>query len=584
MNWHLKTTGWTGYTWDTKMYPNHTELLDWLHSQDIFTAANLHDASGVSHLEQRSVAMIAALCNRTTVRASGDVPNHVTNQMYMTALHDQILAPLALEGLDFWWTDWQQQLLGWAPGPPDALAVGSTDMATPVNPTMLFNHYRTFNPQPLHPSIMAKIRPKAILRGATHSRFGGLGGHRYPTQFGGDVTQSWSSLDFFPYHVSTAANVLVSYWAEEIMNGQGSVVNQQLFTRVIQFGAWSPVFTTWGNKNNPNNLWTDHDFPPPYRNASQLALAHRAMTLPYRYTLAHEATSTGLSPTRPMYYDWPWEPSAYDTNASGRQFMLGESMLVAPVTSALSCGSGPTQASPKLPNCSSGVATTRLWLPDASENWLPAFNNSPALPHSAGAGVVNVSSNLSQVPVYVRRGAVLPTLPYATAIKHGSASRAFDPLTWVVYGPTSGGGSGYALEDDGLTTENETVRLHMHYTLTGEGRLNVTYGGTGTYFGAPATRRHSIMVVQPTSACGHDDDEESTLSANVGLVVLGANGSRLTQLADCANAIRSGLVKEQRGQPSGWCVDETNGNLFIVLPRLGATKIASASVYGLCER
>ena len=45
MNWHLKTTGWTGYTWDTKMYPNHTDLLDWLHGQDIFTAANLHDAS-----------------------------------------------------------------------------------------------------------------------------------------------------------------------------------------------------------------------------------------------------------------------------------------------------------------------------------------------------------------------------------------------------------------------------------------------------------------------------------------------------------------------------------------------------------
>lgn len=38
---------------------------------------------------------------------------------------------------------------------------------------------------------------------------------RYPTQFGGDVTQSWESLDFFPYHVSTAANVLVSYCAFE---------------------------------------------------------------------------------------------------------------------------------------------------------------------------------------------------------------------------------------------------------------------------------------------------------------------------------------------------------------------------------
>ena len=99
MNWHLKTTGWTGYTWDTKMYPNHTDLLDWLHGQDIFTAANLHDAAGISHLEQRSATMVTAVGNQTTVTATRDVPNHVTNQAYMTALHDEILAPLALEGL-----------------------------------------------------------------------------------------------------------------------------------------------------------------------------------------------------------------------------------------------------------------------------------------------------------------------------------------------------------------------------------------------------------------------------------------------------------------------------------------------------
>ena len=45
MNWHLKTTGWTGYSWDTKMYPNHQQLLDWLHSKDIYTAVSDSQAS-----------------------------------------------------------------------------------------------------------------------------------------------------------------------------------------------------------------------------------------------------------------------------------------------------------------------------------------------------------------------------------------------------------------------------------------------------------------------------------------------------------------------------------------------------------
>jgi alpha-glucosidase (family GH31 glycosyl hydrolase) len=182
MNWHLKTTGWTGYSWDETMYPNHTGLLDWIHGQGIFTAANLHDAAGVSPLEKQFDAMRTAMGLPPKAER---IPFHVSSHNYTRALHDQVLAPLALEGLDFWWTDWQQQL------GQSGVDVGSTDMGTPVNPTMLFNHYRFFNPQPLSPvAAEGKLRPGAALRGATHSRFGGLGGHRYTTQFGGDVVQS----------------------------------------------------------------------------------------------------------------------------------------------------------------------------------------------------------------------------------------------------------------------------------------------------------------------------------------------------------------------------------------------------------
>lgn len=110
------------------------------------------------------------------------------------------------------------------------MAIGTTDM-TGLNPTMILNHYRFSN----------FSQPGSTLRGAQHSRFGGLGGHRYPTQFGGDVVQSWESLSFFAYHVSTSANVGVGYWAEEIMSGGGP--DHERYARVIQFGAWSPIFT-----------------------------------------------------------------------------------------------------------------------------------------------------------------------------------------------------------------------------------------------------------------------------------------------------------------------------------------------------
>ena len=36
------------------------------------------------------------------------VPFHITNQSFADALHELVLAPLAEQGVDFWWTDWQQ--------------------------------------------------------------------------------------------------------------------------------------------------------------------------------------------------------------------------------------------------------------------------------------------------------------------------------------------------------------------------------------------------------------------------------------------------------------------------------------------
>ena len=38
MNWHLKSTGWTGYTWDSQWYPNHTGLLE---SRNLFQIYHL---------------------------------------------------------------------------------------------------------------------------------------------------------------------------------------------------------------------------------------------------------------------------------------------------------------------------------------------------------------------------------------------------------------------------------------------------------------------------------------------------------------------------------------------------------------
>lgn len=69
--------------------------------------------------------------------------------------------------------------------------------------------------------------------------------------FGGDVIQSWESLAYMIYFTQTASNVLFGWWGQEIMQR----ADPELFTRVIQFGAMSPIYTNWGNNGSDDNLW-----------------------------------------------------------------------------------------------------------------------------------------------------------------------------------------------------------------------------------------------------------------------------------------------------------------------------------------
>lgn len=150
MNWHLKPQ-WTGWTWDPVQYPAHKDLLAWLHDRALATGANLHDAQGVMWMEAQYAAMARA--NGIDPTTSDAVPFNIANKTYSDTLHDIVLAPLAEEGLDFWWTDFQQGL----PGVADV---------TGLTPTWLLNHVRFMG------------NSSSSRRGLIHSRFGGMGSHR----------------------------------------------------------------------------------------------------------------------------------------------------------------------------------------------------------------------------------------------------------------------------------------------------------------------------------------------------------------------------------------------------------------------
>ena len=69
--------------------------------------------------------------------------------------------------------------------------------------------------------------------------WGGLGNHRYQIGFSGDTVSVWPSLAFQPWFTSTAANVGYAYWSHDIGGHMPGAVDPELFTRWVQFGAFS---------------------------------------------------------------------------------------------------------------------------------------------------------------------------------------------------------------------------------------------------------------------------------------------------------------------------------------------------------
>lgn len=157
----------------------------------------------------------------------------------------------------------------------------------------MLNHYRFYN-----------CTPAPGFRGTHHSRYSGRGDHRHTSAFGGDVQQTWESLQFMIDFTKTAANAPLCWWGHEMMRSGPKVSdNAELFTRTNQFGAWSPIFTSWGNIYE-NNLWWD--MPEPFASATRESLKDRQQLLPYRYSAAASSHATGLCSHRGMHVSAPY--------------------------------------------------------------------------------------------------------------------------------------------------------------------------------------------------------------------------------------------------------------------------------------
>ncbi|WP_278815966.1 glycoside hydrolase family 31 protein [Leyella stercorea] len=451
MDWHYAEPsrgGWTGYSWNRRLFPSPKGFLQWAKQQNLQTTLNLHPADGIKPDEDCYPAMAQWMGMNPDEKKA--IEWTASDKHFMQGWYEKVLHPMEKDGVDFWWLDWQQ----WG-----------NDKQFPNLSNTWWINYTTF-------TDMERNRDT---RPMLYHRWGGLGNHRYQIGFSGDAIISWKSLDFQPYFNSTASNVLYGYWSHDMGGHMGAhSIDPEMYIRWMQFGAFSPILRTHSTKDAGLNKepWV---FADRERDILHDIIRQRYQFAPYIYSMARRTYDDALPLCRPMYYDYPESEEAY---ANRNEYMFGDNVLVYPITSPMH----------------DGISTQQVWLP-AGCDWYELSSGTLL----RGGQTVQRKFQLDEYPVYVKASSVLPEYG-----KVENLSSTSEPITVAVY-PGKGDSSFTLYEDNG----NDKHYAHEYATtlLTkrtlNDSTIAVTIGARkGTYKDMPANRHYTLKLVAsavPTS-------------------------------------------------------------------------------------
>ena len=292
-------------------------FLKHIHEEGLKATLNMHPASGVQPWEDAYPAMAQAMGIDPATKTVCALRHH------QQEIRHQLYGPAASSAGEAGYRFLVARL---AAGRPTPKLPG-------VNPTWWLNY--------VHFTDQAREGKRPLL----FHRWGGLGNHRYQIGFSGDTISVWDSLAFQPWFTATAANVGYAYWSHDIGGHMPGVVEPELYTRWMQFGAFSPILRTHTTKNPDaeRRIWA---YPEPYSGIMRDVYHLRYALLPYIYTEARRTYDTGVAFLHPLYYDWPEANEAY-TNKN--EYVFGDRMIVSPVVAP---GDKIT-----------GLASESVWLP-----------------------------------------------------------------------------------------------------------------------------------------------------------------------------------------------------------------------------
>lgn len=388
--------GWTGYSWNTELFPDHKEFLTFLKRNGFRVTMNLHPASGCKFYEDAYSDFCDFLHMDKNKREQIDFD--ITDEKFIEGYFRFLHHPHEEEGVDFWWIDWQQ---------------GKKTSVKGLDPLWALNHYHSIDI-----SRDGKKRPLIL------SRFAGAGSQRYPLGFSGDTVQTWDSLDFQPYFTLTASNIAYSWWSHDIGGHCRGYRDDDLYLRWLQFGVFSPINRLHSTSNEfmGKEPWMYSKFT---ENCASQWLRFRHRLIPYIYSMNRKTAVEGRCLIEPMYYSYPKDPRAYEVK---NEYFFGTELVVCPITQKC--------------NANTGLAGTKAFIPRGR------FTDIFTGRIYSGNTVTELFRDMSSIPVLAKEGAIIPLN------MNGETNDVSNPKSLEIL--ISKGNNKFTLyEDDGVTNDFE---------------------------------------------------------------------------------------------------------------------------------
>ncbi|MCM1370777.1 MAG: DUF5110 domain-containing protein [Clostridium sp.] len=292
--WHINNKQNSGFTFNKEKFPEPKSIINYLHNMGIRLGLSVNPIDGFYPTEDNYEEL-----KKYLQEEKGKIPFNALDSRCIDVYLKLIIHKLDNYGVDFYWIDYFDK--------------NKLDTLNILKHYHFYDMKRDYRKRPLVFANNSLIAP-----------------HRYPVLYSGHTKVSWETLKALSYHNVNSTNIGVSWWCHDIGGYSGGIEDNELYTRYVQLGTFSPILRL---SAGPSKFYKRE----PWRweiktyEISKMYLKLRHKLIPYLYSEAYLNSKYGVPLITPLYYI---KHEMYDDVLYKSEYYFGSQLFISPIVTS----------------------------------------------------------------------------------------------------------------------------------------------------------------------------------------------------------------------------------------------------------